>query len=476
MINFLIALLIALGFWSRASKQIEAKTRNSSWWRVGVLLVITAFVAVFYWKTNEIATIKSHLHVGLVRGSIYKDSVMLSDTIWVDSVIDNHKVKYETIATRMIVNDTLPRDSVVLTYIYRFDKLNHFRQGWEALGKQDSIDWEIEKYGGLRLEIGVRNDSISTARTFDKEYNDFFISQGVGDDHCKYYTRYIATRIPSLFLFQPEIESRTIPQTNGQAEFLSLRNYAKTKEMSEDVTNYYGQDGVVYHTFDWFKNCYERSAGSWNGISRRFSCLGINSMNFFTAADLTQLTIENQIESQCPIAQYIMQFDIPVEFLPVRYKISEQSPYSFVIFDKPSLNQLNNGIRTFHVKFPTMQNLQLIRSLILTTILTALVSLLSTNLYFRLRKHYLKYRKNHRLTYRQAKVFWRKWVRLYTRVAIAVTMIFVLYWGFCVMFNSRLYIYSQHYWQTLYFMGGLVLATIILSTIIMYFDIKKKKK
>ena len=73
MINFLIALLIALGFWSRASKQIEAKTRNSSWWRVGVLLVITAFVAVFYWKTNEIATIKSHLHVGLVRGSIYKD-------------------------------------------------------------------------------------------------------------------------------------------------------------------------------------------------------------------------------------------------------------------------------------------------------------------------------------------------------------------------------------------------------------------
>ena len=77
-----------------------------------------------------------------------------------------------------------------------------------------------------------------------------------------------------------------------------------------------------------------------------------------------------------------MGFDTPIEV--TSFPGSYESTMTSIFTRDPELlaNDANGGTFMYHVKFPTMANLQLVRSLILTTILTAVVALLFSNLYY----------------------------------------------------------------------------------------------
>lgn len=108
----------------------------------------------------------------------------------------------------------------------------------------------------------------------------------------------------------------------------------------------------------------------------------LNTFNFFTAADISQCSYVLGIISDCPIKKFQMTFDIPVELSPLPFKTDVSSAYGFAILDPNNIKEIQNTLITTHIKFPTLANMQLIRSLILTTVLSALLTLFLSNFYF----------------------------------------------------------------------------------------------
>ena len=54
MINYIISILVSLGFWGKATQETEEKTEKSSWLRTFVYAVLTILVCVLFYKTYQI--------------------------------------------------------------------------------------------------------------------------------------------------------------------------------------------------------------------------------------------------------------------------------------------------------------------------------------------------------------------------------------------------------------------------------------
>ena len=125
----------------------------------------------------------------------------------------------------------------------------------------------------------------------------------------------------------------------------------------------------------------------------------INTMDIFTACDLSQYTFNLSLKSDMYIKRLIIVYTVPIE-LGNQSDGLFASANAFGIEDADELNKYANGVpMTFLVKLPTMANLQQIRSLILTGIVTALFSLFCTNLFYRLRKKTVKYLKEKQIDF-----------------------------------------------------------------------------
>ena len=110
-----------------------------------------------------------------------------------------------------------------------------------------------------------------------------------------------------------------------------------------------------------------------------------NSLDFFTSADISQYTYVISLNSDCPVKDLYVDYDIPIEMANNNEHISVGTRGFYL--DSVMVNNLRKvPSMGFQVKFPSLANLQLIRSLILTTLLTALFSLFCKNLYYSIRK------------------------------------------------------------------------------------------
>ena len=94
---------------------------------------------------------------------------------------------------------------------------------------------------------------------------------------------------------------------------------------------------------------------------------------------------------------------------------------------------MDNNYSIFHIKIPSLSNLQLIRSLILTTLITALLSLFFNSLYYSICRWAYHYRKKNRIPYREAKKLSQKTrdvirnrVRFYKRLLILVALCIII--------------------------------------------------
>ena len=111
-----------------------------------------------------------------------------------------------------------------------------------------------------------------------------------------------------------------------------------------------------------------------------------------------------------------------------------------------------------------MANLQLIRSFVLTTLLTVLVSLFFRNLYFRLRKHALNYRKRHRLPYVRAKLISRQRIlcfRLYIGAILAFFIVTSLYCTYLIFTDQTIIVSHKFLENYHYIFIGIILFTIL---------------
>lgn len=105
-----------------------------------------------------------------------------------------------------------------------------------------------------------------------------------------------------------------------------------------------------------------------------------NHIDYFTAADISQQTYKIRVKSDIPLKQLFISFDEPIEISSIYPKPDTISLNSISYDDSLKLVQvLDAGGVQFHAKFPRYENKQLVRSLVLTTILVCVISLFCIN-------------------------------------------------------------------------------------------------
>ena len=106
-----------------------------------------------------------------------------------------------------------------------------------------------------------------------------------------------------------------------------------------------------------------------------------NYVDYFTSSDMSQRIFVVSFCSQVPLSGIAITFDESIIISDIYPKPDRVDMNQIVYTDRKKLDYFRNRSLHFHAKLPTYENKQLIRSLVLTTILTAVFSLFCTNLY-----------------------------------------------------------------------------------------------
>ena len=106
-----------------------------------------------------------------------------------------------------------------------------------------------------------------------------------------------------------------------------------------------------------------------------------NYVDYFTASDMNQRVFKISVFSEVPLYALAINFDEPINVSEIWPSPDIIGMNQIVYLDSIKLDYFRDKSLQFHAKLPTYENKQLLRSLVLTTILTAVFSLFCTNLY-----------------------------------------------------------------------------------------------
>lgn len=354
--NNLIAVLLTFGFYKRATTEIEEKTDNASWWRVFIYLVLTALVVAFYVKSYTVASIINVVNIEAYKGSLRNGQC--TDTIeslelYTALNPDSYNYGY-TLGRELSDSRQLGKSCVGLNIIFGHDSVGntpYYTSSMDLMGYGTSRGFYCFNHGGSRIP------SFSPfAKAPDYEDTPW---RGSGKPDSTYnftmWERFYANKADTLLL----------TPTKKPISGVTARQYL----LRSDKNTAYG-------------------------THIEFGTSLINSFNFLSAADLSQCIVITTLKTNIPIKQLSMGFDTPIEV--TSFPGSYESTMTGIFTRDPELlqtsseNDANGGTFMYHVKFPTMANLQLVRSLILTTILTAVVALLFSNLYYCARRFVMR--------------------------------------------------------------------------------------
>lgn len=362
MINAIIASILSLFFWGKATKEIEEKTQLASLTKTFIFFVLSLAVALFYYKTYQVATIYSYIDVQGIQES--KDANgNIADTVDIirienrfSSGITEHQDLNEK---RSRINDPLATD-----------------------------------FGGIFVKILMRDDSIYKSER-NPDFKDYIIDVPIKDiDHC-YKTYLVSTSFPSIFPFYPAWSHNEEWTSDTNDAYLLLaggdiknnaifvKSYRSPNLEGENIESEF-ERSKINGSFNAMLSASKRSSQKASYVKAALSGSFLNTINFFSAADLSQYIQAIQIKSSCPVRYLEVSYDLPIE-VENYDSCMTIGPTGFG-FKGDYLDQMVNDSSHFLVKMPTLSNLQLIRSLILTTLLTALLALFFTNLFYVIRK------------------------------------------------------------------------------------------
>ncbi len=368
MINALISALIALFFWTKATKDTEEKTEHASWLRTGVFGVLALVVIAFYLKTNQVATVYQSLAIQEIRG-VEKSFNSYNDIDTIESV------------------DILNRFSDDIT--------ENILKSQQDLGQINNRGYESLKPGGCRISFHLRQSNECKTQNIKSLEKSFGVQLADSFNHA-FIIGNLTNAIPSLLPLFITNKKHTInidPYLYVKTLDYDLHSYRECYEL-KDIIN------LCENTSDGNLCINYIAASTQNGNKKIDFTLAnnyINNLGFLSAADISQYTYCLNIKSSYYIKKINVDYDLPIEITPHDTCMTTQST-SFVIKGKylnNIINRQDNGFYVFHVKLPTLANLQLIRSLILTTLLTALVSLFFISLFYRVRKWAIGFKERH---------------------------------------------------------------------------------
>jgi len=474
--NILIA-LISLGIWGKASQQTQEKTRKASWLRTALYLVLSVIVGIVFYKTYQVSTNENNVEICKLYGSV-DESGQNSDTV---QVIITHRFNKDQYKDSLEYEDYVTHGGVSVKVVSR-------PYGPKAFKRENMVG--ILDWLGILTETGLLPDSNAITNVFERMYDAYLTNPEMADivnrwkmkmpvsqkesDLLKMKLDYILSDYRHLVITRYRYSQPTsllpwvVDDTRGKphlengddknAFMISLEervDSTKHKSIlhSDIIKNNSNvdwgrlfksanlQNSIMYtYVFGHSDLCFRdipdiEKYTMHEEVSRRD--LKINSVNFLTAADLSQCIYEVCINSDMPLEVLKIDFDLPVEISAMYPEPDLKSMREIVFYDREKLDLIQHQKIKFHAKFPTLENQQLIRSLILTTILTAIVSLFCSNLYYCLRRASLRYLRRRTIrsgnrypNLNSVPVSYRRRIICYKHICIAAAtgvVLFILY-------------------------------------------------
>lgn len=443
MFQNIISAILSFGIWNRVTKEQNEKTNKSSWLRVIVYGVLSFLTGVFLYQSYQVSHIRNFIYIEGIRGTIDSESVV-GDSVQIQiNNVFRHPVSQEE------------KDSLIKLFFTKF---------------------ESDKYpfSGLMLSMLFKNDSTKPVRYFPNEKVPK--DSNLAKNGHLYRIDYFSSSVPSFFpvnyvdstgyKFELDKESKIRYDYSRYENLYYTYNDKTVKKTIREKMGRLGSHDISY-VGDFNLDSVQRGTIPYTCL---FADTEINTLNFFSAADISKCIYTIYVASDCPLKYFGVNFDIPVDIKIFDYPADSIIYTGFNTTNPEKLNEIrNHSSYTFFVNFPTLENMQLIRSLILTSLVTIFVTLFCSNVYFCFRR---LYKKKHRMPISEARKYDLKKAKLYKVIMFLLYLILlgaIAYLGihllnedyFIVRFNNRYYLYA-----------GFVLFIIILCIFIYY--IKKK--
>jgi len=371
-VTFLIVLLF-WGTWGLSSEEIDGKLDKASFGKTIILFFLTLAVSVFYVKTYNVATIKNIVKVKGINCSI-----------------DSNKNIVDTLEY-LILRCSFTKDHNKHNKITKITGEKYFDEYYDV----NSMG------GGFEGLIRYNTDRDAPVRTFGK-YSDYDIDENnyIYSNHV-YHFEFMGNKIPTINPFEIRYEQHDYGFINyNQGDYAFFRlftsfvndstirkapNVGIREYLGDNSIRIFGELGTAY--LDKFIN-EEINKNPQAKLEGLINCEWfeyLNNLNLFSAADLTQCNYDIIYDFDCPLKQLYLQFDMPAIISQLPYNLEPKDSYSYFIKDFD--NSKKSGSLLLHIQFPTLANMQLVRSLVLTSILTAFFSLFCLNMYYLVRKH-----------------------------------------------------------------------------------------
>jgi hypothetical protein len=394
-INIFIALIVALGFWKRASKERDLKTAKASFTKTFILVLLTIAFTVFYYKTYQVATFKNFIEIFPYKGSFGSIKKPICYEGNTDTI--SYRIPYDKVSSLVIFN------SLSKNEFNFFDPKRDLYHG--------------RNISGIEVKLSLDYNHNSVEHPVDIIYGS---PSNLKEMEFCYDVNLLSNTIPSLFPLSVYEENDNREVYNYEDKTIEFESYARRIEKSND--------DIVWGDYDKLFCTRLMSTEKEKVCTRHTTSETLNTLNFFSAADLSQCNYQFIIRSSVPIDIFSVCFDLPVEVTPADINQVRQDSRDFSINIEENEEGKVNTFKLYHIKFPSLSNMQLIRSLILTTILTALYSLTLVCIYYYCRRLYKKYLYKHSLSYKKRK----KMVLLWLPAGK------IIVWSFLIMFSYAL--------------------------------------
>ena len=380
--NFLPA-LFAFFFWGKTTADHEDRTRHSSWMRTFTFAVLTLSVGLIYMKTLDVPMMSNYVDIRADRYTVRNDTLGERVNLLFNNVLADEDLSCKVDSGLVQSLGFKPND-------YDF-RMKFSGIGYNFHTTNDSTYKVIDR-GVFAVPVRTKPYNINSANCFYKTYNNDSLHNLLNNFDIRYV---IVSKLQPIieatpFQTYPHWRSRT-SHINDTCGFVSVSHwYPKSKTlpgwMNMKVDSL--MKGVCSIEFEGLCIDREKSEDETSIVSLTSykSYNFANHLNYFTAADISQSNYQLLVHSDCPIDTIKVAFNTPTEMPHLPFKVDEMSPYGFTITSQDLIDKIQDRDIRFFVKFPAMANKQLVRSLILTTLLTALASLFLTNLYFCFRR------------------------------------------------------------------------------------------
>lgn len=410
MINTFISAIIALFFIGNTSKEEREKTRRASLFRTFVYFCLTIIVGIIFYKSYQVSNIINVIDLKAFR----------------------------------CIEDSLhqPKDIAYSVSIYnKFHSLGSYNNDWLYLANQYRKDSLFTKNGGVLVKMSAVNSPIDSFRiryNYDNYLNETlqYLKRDISEVGQYYGLAFISTNIPCFIPFYPKVNIEEKPEhKNGITHWWEIKNARN----NDSITYSAPQDNrnvklselsigkrLLYNGVCMQKDVILDRDNKKDSIGFNIGCYNkfANTIGILTASDISQFTYSFSISSDIEIKKLVVEYNLPIEIAHNIEGISVGSK-GFSISEN-ALKKYKHDSIMLHIKLPTMANLQLIRSLILTALLTTLFSLFCRNCYYLFRKRAVEYHKAHKLSYSQLRRISRRRLKIFKVCNYVIAYIFII--------------------------------------------------